>query len=464
VSFFVGGVNDLLRLAEDEARMLGRSQVEPEHMLLAFCRRGRGRDLIAQRSVRPRVLHGAIVRIFGDGDELLLGRIPRSARCLAVLDRAVVIGGQRGTLAPSDLEVLLALAEDERAGQVLANACIPDLAELLDQEYPEKRAPLDEAAIRRGLLSAAMNGNARPLRVPVPAFERFSAEARHAIGAAAETAARLEHHVVEPFHLLIGCLQVPESVAARVLSELWADGELGVIGEAVELACRVGPHPSRKATSGFSESARRVVAEDALAIAYRHGHHQITTGHMLLAVFDSRDRTTVRMTWPHTQRMARSLIAGLPGTEGNDTTDHDLEWIGFDTLMRTLTLDFQRILPPGWNIRGSARSDIHLKVPASQSESDFQIRPGWITAEPGSGSQRLQRVTLWMLERLQTAVSETIGRSWPATDDEQLASPYAQIIPQRFNSPVRLGYGDPEIPVLRVNEHDLLVHMLVHQV
>jgi hypothetical protein len=130
----------LLRLAEDEARMLGRSQVEPEHMLLAFCRRGRGRDLIAQRSVRPRVLHGAIVRIFGDGDELLLGRIPRSARCLAVLDRAVVIGGQRGTLAPSDLAVLLALAEDERAGQVLANACIPDLAELIDQEYPEKRA------------------------------------------------------------------------------------------------------------------------------------------------------------------------------------------------------------------------------------------------------------------------------------------------------------------------------------
>ena len=443
--------------------MVGCGRVEPEHVLLAFCRRGRGRDLIAQRSVHPPMLYDALVRIFGEGDEVLLGRIPRSARCLAVLDRAVVIGGQRGTTAPADLEVLLALAEDERAARVLAEAGIQDLAKLIDREHPDKRAPLDEATIRRELASAAMNDYARPLHAPVPAFERFSAEARRAVGAAAETAARLEHREVEPFHLLIGCLQVPNSLAARVLCDLWADGELGPTGEAVELARRMGPHPSHQATGRFSELARRVVAEDALAIAYRHGHPQITTGHLLLAVLDSRDPTTNRMTGPHTQRLARSVTRGLPGAEHASEPDHELDWIAFDWLMRTLLLEFRRILPAGWTIHGSSRSDIHIQVPASRSESDFQIRPGWITSQPGSGGQRLQRVTLWMLQQLQAAVSQTTEQPWPAAEDRQQPTPYAQIIPQRVNSPLRLGYGNPEAPALRVTSHDLLVHMIVHQ-
>jgi len=310
-------------------------------------------------------------------------------------------------------------------------------------------------------LSAAMTERARPWRAPVPAFERFTGEARRAVAAAAETAARLEHGEVEPFHLLIGSLQVSESLAARVLSELWADGELGVIDEAVDLARRVGPHPFHQATGIFSELARRVVAEDALAIAYRHGHPRITTGHLVLAVLDSRDPTTGRMTGARTQRLARSLAGGLPGPEHDSESDHELDWIALDSLMRTLVLDFRRILPSGWTIWGSARSDIHLNVPASRSESDFQIRPGWITSQPGSGSQRLQRITLWMLERLQAAVSETTGRPWPITDDGEPATPYAEIIPQRFNSPLRLGYGNPDAPVLRVADPDLLVHMMV---
>ena len=81
-----------------------------------------------------------------------------------------------------------------------------------------------------------------------------------------------------------------DSFAAQVLSELWADGELGVVGEAIELACRTGPHPSHQATGLFTRAACRVVAQDALALAYRHGHRQITTGHLLLAVLDSGDQ------------------------------------------------------------------------------------------------------------------------------------------------------------------------------
>lgn len=464
MSFFSGHVADLLRLAEDEARMPGRVEVEPEHMLLALGRHGHGRDLLAQRLLRPRDLHAAVVRIHAEGDDLLLGRLPRSRRSQEVLERAVSVAAERGLAWPGDVEVLLALACDERAVAVLHEAGMVNLTELIAQEHPSERTPLDDGAIRRALLAAALHEHPRPLQVRVPAFERFTSEARRAIGAAAETAARLEHHEVEPFHLLLGCLQVPDSFAARLLAELWADGELGVTGEATELACRVGPHPSHQATGLFTEVARRVVAEDSLALAYRHGHRQITTGHLLLAVLDSGDRTTERMTRPHTQRLARALVRGLPGSEHDPGPDSELEWIVLDALMRTLVLDFRRLLPPGWTIYGSARSDIHLRVPQSQSEADFQIRPGWITAQPGSGRERLQQVTQWMLERFQAALNEIAGEPWPDAVDGRPAPAHAHVIPDRYNSRLRLGYGDPENPVLRVVEHDRLIHMMVQSV
>jgi hypothetical protein len=103
-------------------------------------------------------------------------------------------------------------------------------------------------------------------------------------------------------------------------------------------------------------------------------------------------------------------------------------------------------------------------VPQSQSESDFQIRPGWITAQPGSGRDRLQQVTQWMLERFQAALTEIVGQPWPAADDGRPAPAHAHVIPDRYNPRLRLGYGDPETPVLRVTEHDLLVHMIVQSV
>jgi hypothetical protein len=94
--FFSGHAADLLRLAEDESRMLGRAEVEPEHMLLAFCRHGHGWDLLEQQSLQPRDLHAAVVRIGGEGDDLLLGRLPRSRRSQEVLERVVTVAASRG--------------------------------------------------------------------------------------------------------------------------------------------------------------------------------------------------------------------------------------------------------------------------------------------------------------------------------------------------------------------------------
>jgi len=301
--------------------MLGRSSVEPEHLLLAFSRRWRIKDLLGERGVTAGDLHAAIVRADGMGDELVLGRLPRSRTAEEVLQRAVAVATERGERHPDAVHIVLALAEDGRAQAILHDVGLDDLQRLVDEHHPPRGAPLSDAQARADLVRAALAEETRPGRapVPVPAFERFTPDARRAVRAAAETAALLEHREVDPFHLLIGCLQVPESFAARALSPVWEDGELEPIGEAIDLACRCGPHPFHQATGIFSQTARRVVAEDALRLAYRLGHPQITTGHLLLATLDSSDRTTAMMTLPRTQRLARTLARGLPGTERGAT-------------------------------------------------------------------------------------------------------------------------------------------------
>jgi hypothetical protein len=165
------------------------------------------------------------------------------------------------------------------------------------------------------------------------------------------------------------------------------------------------------------------------------------------------------MTHPHTQRLGRTLSRSLPGAE-HGPDEGAITWIRFDGLVRTLTLGFRRILPAGWTIFGTARSDIHLRVPDSHSESDFQIRPGWIIAEPGLAPDRLQRVTHWMLERLQAAVIDATGHQWPQAGQNQV-TPYAVLIEDRYNPTLRLGYGDPQSPVTTPLEHDLPLNMMI---
>jgi hypothetical protein len=457
VSLFGDIAPDLILLAEDEARMLGRSRVEPVHLLLAFTRRGPVEDLLGERGVSAGALHTAVAGD-GMGDGLVLGRLPRSPASESVLQRAVGVAAKRGEPRPGSLHVLLALIEDDSVRAVLPDLDLDELVRLVDEREPP-RAPRSDKQVRADLVTAALEERTRPARAPVPAFERFTPDARRAIRAAAESAALLEHREVDPFHLLIGCLQVPDSFAARVLSPVWQDGELGAIGEAIDLVCRYGPHPFHQATGIFSPAARRVIAEGSLSVAYRHGHHQISTEQLLLAVLDSQDRTTTAITHPHIQRLARTLHRGLPGAEGA-ADEGALAWIQFDSLIRTLTPGFRRILPAGWTIWGQARSDIHLRVPDSRSESDFQIRPGWIIAEPGPAPERLKRVTHWMLERLQAAVINATAQPW-AQRGEDRVTPYAELIEDRYNPTLRLGYGDPDSPVAAPLEHDLHLNMMI---
>jgi hypothetical protein len=458
VSLFGDNAPDLILLAEDEARMLGRSRVEPVHLLLALARRGRVQDLLGELGVSTGVLYACALAGDGMGDELVLGRLPRSPASEKVLQGAFGVAAERGERRPGSVHILLALIEDETVQAMLRDLDRDELVRLVDEHDPP-RAPRSVQQARDDLVTAALQEHTQPARAPVPAFERFTPDARRAIRAAAESAALLEHREVEPFHLLIGCLQVPHSFAARVLAPIWEDGGLGAVGEVIDMACRYGPPPFHQATGIFSPAARRVIAEGSLSVAYRLGHPQISTGHLLLAVLDSNDRTTTAITRPHTQRLARTLHRGLPGAE-HGADEETLAWIQFDSLIRTLTLGFRRVLPTGWTILGSARSDIHLRVPDSRSESDFQIRPGWIIAEPGPAAERLKRVTHWMLERLQAAVIQRTGRPWPHGPGDPV-TPFVKLIEDRHNPTLRLGYGDPRSPPVLALEHDLHLNMMI---
>jgi hypothetical protein len=55
LAVFADQAYNLILLTEDGARMLGRSQVEPEHLLLALARYGNVESLIRERGIkRPR--------------------------------------------------------------------------------------------------------------------------------------------------------------------------------------------------------------------------------------------------------------------------------------------------------------------------------------------------------------------------------------------------------------------------
>ena len=420
---FTDQAYNLILLAEDEARMLGQPVVEPEHALLALTRHGNVRRLFEERGITGSDVFAAIVSERGIGDELVLGRVPRSNATDAALERAVDVAARRGVLGPSSEHVLLALASDD-AGQVkriLEAVGIEDVEALVDSIPGRRRAPVSDDLVKRYLLRISdRRGAPSPAPVP-PVFERYTAQAQRAVRAAVESAALLEHRCVEPLHLLLGCLHVPDSTAAQVLEAELVRSDMGTVGLAMERACLYGPPSSHQATGIFSDATRSIVAERGLRYAYRAGHAQIGTGHLLLATLDARDQTVERIvgsgvmgSGPVLDRLGRSLARALPGDE-HPANGVRREAIAFDLLIRMLTIEFQEWLPPGWTVYGNPRSDgFSLTVPDSRSEEDYRIHMGWIVGSAQSGRPRLLEVTRHVLTSLQRAVVETTRTDWPA--------------------------------------------------
>ncbi|HEY2321092.1 MAG TPA: Clp protease N-terminal domain-containing protein [Solirubrobacteraceae bacterium] len=462
---FTDQAHNLILLSEDEARMLGRPVVAPEHVLLALTRRGNVRRLLADRGVTGSDVYQAIVRSSPVGDDLVLGPVPRSAQTDALLERAVDVAAQRGVLGPSSEHLLLALAENDRAASLLNDVGIDNVDAMVDGMPGERRPAVSDDLLRSYLLRVAARSTApRPGPAP-PVFERYSAEAQRAVRAAVEVASLLERPEVEPVHLLLGCLHVPEGLAARVLETELAPSEMGTLGEAMERAMMYGGPPAHQSTGIFTDAARRILAQDALAYAYRHDHPWIGTGHLLLAALGAEDRAIDRIvgsglmgSGPVHGRLARSLTRALPGDEQATGRVRRDGAIAFDLLIRDLTTWFRDQLPPEWVIHGSGRSGgMRLKVPSSRSEEDFAVDMSGIVLSDRPGPERLLTVTRDALAGVQGAVVTTTASPWPGQTSAAVPpEPRAEIAGDAVNPRLRLCYGPSEAPVAEVTPPILL--------
>ena len=290
-------------------------------------------------------------------------------------------------------------------------------------------------------------------------FERFTVEAQRSVRAGVESAALVEHHQVEPLHLLLGCLQVPESLAATVLARELPESSMGIVGEAFERALMYGPGPSHQATGIFTDSARHLLAQDALKHAYRRGDRQIGTGHVLLAILDCDDPVVRRIVGsgvmgggPLTDRIGRELMRALPGDEHPSAgVDHAI--VQIDLLPRLLAAECARVVPTGWTVAAHGRTGvIGLNAPGSISEEDFRIDLSWIIGHDAPAEQRLIQVTRAAMAGLQESVTARSGQRWPAgpgSSQHMPADPHVEIVGDE-NPEMRAWFGEPTTPDLEI--------------
>lgn len=216
-----------------------------------------------------------------------------------------------------------------------------------------------------------------------------------------------------------------------------------------------GPDPAHQATGIFTPEARQIVAQGALAYAYRDDDPWIGTGHVLLAALDQHDHAVDRIvgsgvtgSGPVNDRLARALTRALPGDEQLTGKLDGGGVISFAMLIGILTNWFRDLLPPGWNIHGSGRSGgIRLKVPDSRSEEDYAIHMGWIVASDRPGRERLLAVTRAALTELQNAVADRTSIGWPSqAPNGDPPEPHAEIAGDNINPSLACGTGPQARP------------------
>ena len=313
LGWFTDQAYNAILLAEDEARMLGQSRVEPEHLLLAVARRGNVERLLAREGISAGDIHAAVVRTGALGVELVLGSIPRSPAGEGVLRHAVAAAARRGIGGPSTEHLLLGLAEHRGATDVLCELGVLDVIALVDQAYPRTAPALDPQTLERRARELAAGVGTPPSPGPIPpVFERFSAEARQAVEAAIEHARSLENPYVTPAHLLLGLLAVEEGVVADVRARYERQFEA-----AARRAAEIMDERASHATGIFTAPARRLLAEEVLTISDRLGHRLLGTGHLLLAIVEDQDEDTAEIldALRDTQQIVAAVTGALPGDE-----------------------------------------------------------------------------------------------------------------------------------------------------
>jgi ATP-dependent Clp protease ATP-binding subunit ClpC len=121
-------------------------------------------------------------------------------------------------------------------------------------------------------------------------FERFTEGARAAVTGAQSEARRLGHRQVGSEHLLLGLLNVEQSVASQALTSV------GVARDPARAAVAHdgGPGELDPSQIAFTADAKRVL-ERALREAVRLGHNYVGTEHLLLGVLREEDAAGFRV-------------------------------------------------------------------------------------------------------------------------------------------------------------------------
>jgi hypothetical protein len=232
----------------------------------------------------------------GIGNELVSGSVPRSAMTEDALRRGVDAAADRGVLGPSSEYLLLGLSCDAEVATFLRQLGVDDVEQMVDAHYPTHRGPLSSEQVYSHALRAASNRTPPRPGPMAPVFERFTTQARSAFLAADRSA---ENVHIEPFHLLLGLLQVTDGVAAGALARHQITQELvraRTGRESPHISTfrssppRSVPPPSEDQILGYpSDPTRRVFSEEALRHAHSCNHQVISTGHVLLGLIDIDD-------------------------------------------------------------------------------------------------------------------------------------------------------------------------------
>lgn len=114
-------------------------------------------------------------------------------------------------------------------------------------------------------------------------FSRFTPRARHALVLAEKSARGVRNTEIEPLHILLGLIGIPEGLAAKAIEKHGAGPE--VLGERIHAALPPGVDAIDEPHIPFSAASRKVV-ELTVREALRLGHNYVGTEHMLLAILE----------------------------------------------------------------------------------------------------------------------------------------------------------------------------------
>ncbi|WP_371673884.1 Clp protease [Streptomyces sp. NBC_00289] len=144
-------------------------------------------------------------------------------------------------------------------------------------------------------------------------FERFTVEARKVVVTAQEEARLLRHSHIGTEHILLGLLDVPDGMAAKVLRQLGYDKETAQ----VDIAGVV--KPGTEELSGhipFAPRAKKTL-ELALREAQQLHHNHIGTEHILLALVKEGEGVAAKVLAERIDPISKIRAAVLASVEGS---------------------------------------------------------------------------------------------------------------------------------------------------